>query len=579
VALVGVGAPVQTSFDELGTPLREVDFTVVDLETTGGSPASAQITEVGAVRVRGGQVLGEFQTLVRPTCTIPPFITVLTGITDAAVASAPGIGAVLPAFLEFARGSVLVAHNAPFDVGFLRAGCANLELAWPPFPTLDTVRLARRVLGRDEAPDCRLATLARLFRTGTEPSHRALDDARATVDVLHGLIERVGNLGVHSLEELTNFSSRVPPAVRRKRHLAESLPHAPGVYLFRDARDRVLYVGTSRDLRTRVRSYFTAAETRRRMVEMVGLAARVDHVVCAHALEAQVRELRLIAGQQPPYNRRSRFPERGAYLHLTREAFPRLSVVRAPRHPDGIYVGPFSSPASAREARAALFAALPLRQCTSRLPARPSGRHRSCVLAELGHCGAPCVGGQSRQDYADVVAAAVRAMIADPAPVIEAARARMSRLALEERFEEAAAVRDRVRTFVRGSARAQHRSQLSCLELLVAARPAPGPGPGPWEVAVIRRGRLAGAGVTTPGMAVRASIEAIVATSETVLATAGPAALAEETDVVLRWLAQPGVRLVDSSGAWSSPAFGAQSRWRALDEVPGGWRGAASMPA
>ena len=115
---------VQPSFDELDEPLRDTTFTVVDLETTGGTPGSDSITEIGAVRVRTGEVLGEFQTLVDPGVPIAPFVSVLTGITDSMVCAAPPHRAVLPSFLEFARGSVLVAHNAPFDVGFLRAACA-----------------------------------------------------------------------------------------------------------------------------------------------------------------------------------------------------------------------------------------------------------------------------------------------------------------------------------------------------------------------------------------------------------------------------------------------------------------------
>src|SRR5690606_24028898 len=143
---------------------------------TGGSPADCGITEIGAVKVRGGEVIGEFQTLVRPNTPIPAFITVLTGISNAMVADAPRITSALPAFLEFARGSVLVAHNAPFDVGFLRAACATTGTAWPAFQVLDTARLARRVLSRDEASDCKLSTLARLFRSSTTPNHRALAD-------------------------------------------------------------------------------------------------------------------------------------------------------------------------------------------------------------------------------------------------------------------------------------------------------------------------------------------------------------------------------------------------------------------
>lgn len=319
----------QRSFDELGRALRELTFCVVDLETTGGSAqGGSMITEIGAVKVRGGEVLGEFQTLVNPRTQIPAFIAVLTGISNTMVADAPSIESALPAFLEFAAGCVLVAHNAPFDVGFLRYFADQQGRPWPRFEVLDTAKLARRVVTRDETPNCKLSSLAKVFDSATTPNHRALADARATVDVLHGLMERLGGLGVHTLEELQTFSARVTPAQRRKRHLAEGLPHAPGVYLFRDEGQRVLYIGTSRDLRSRVRSYFTASETRSRMGEMVGIASSVDGIECATPLEAEVRELRLIAEHKPRYNRRSRFPERVHFVKLTREPWPRLSLVR-----------------------------------------------------------------------------------------------------------------------------------------------------------------------------------------------------------------------------------------------------------
>src|SRR6478672_10627323 len=260
---VGAGAygrgmtMVQGTFDDLGTPLSSVTFVVVDLETTGGSPAECGITEIGAVKVCGGEVVGEFQTLVNPGGPIPTFISVLTGITDAMVAGSPRIESALPAFLEFAAGSVLVAHNAGFDISFLKAAARRVGAPWPGFPVLDTLQLARQLVVRDESPNHRLSSLAQVFGSTTAPDHRALHDARATVDVLHGLIERVGNLGVQTLEELSSYSSRVTPSQRRKRFLADPLPSAPGVYLFKDGSDRVLYVGTSRDIRTRVRTYFT----------------------------------------------------------------------------------------------------------------------------------------------------------------------------------------------------------------------------------------------------------------------------------------------------------------------------------
>ncbi|MCA1781637.1 MAG: DEDD exonuclease domain-containing protein, partial [Intrasporangiaceae bacterium] len=357
----------------LGTPLAEVTFVVVDLETTGGTPAEAGITEIGAVAVRAGQVVGEFQTLVDPGQALPAFITALTGITSSMLAGAPRLRAALPTFFDFVRSqgptAAWVAHNASYDMSFLRAGARLLEVPLPDLPVLDTVHLARQLLGRDEVRNHRLGTLAAHFGAHTTPDHRALHDARATVDVLHGLIERVGNRGVDTLEELRGYSARVPSEVRRKRSLAATLPSAPGVYVFRDAQGSALYVGTSGDIRRRVTTYFTAGERRARMALMVRLAESVTPVVCATDLEARVREVRLIASESPRFNRRSTRPHKLVWLKLTREHFPRLSIVATVREDGAHYVGPFRSRRRATEAMTALHSVFPLRQCTQSLPA------------------------------------------------------------------------------------------------------------------------------------------------------------------------------------------------------------------
>jgi DNA polymerase-3 subunit epsilon len=188
-----------------------LEFAVVDLETTGWSPEQAAITEIGAVRVRAGARRGEFvrqgefASLVNPGTPVPPGIADLTGITDWMLAAAPRLGTVLPGLLDFAKGCVLVAHNAPFDLGFLVAGCGDLGLAWPGFTVLDTVMLARRVMDPDEVPDCKLSTLAGFFGARTAPNHRALADARATADVLSWLIRRLAHRGIRTLRQLSTW--------------------------------------------------------------------------------------------------------------------------------------------------------------------------------------------------------------------------------------------------------------------------------------------------------------------------------------------------------------------------------------
>jgi DNA polymerase-3 subunit epsilon len=561
----------QTTIDDLGTPLSEVTFVVVDLETTGGSPADCGITEVGAVKVRGGEVVGELATLVNPGHSIPPFIAALTGITDSMVASAPRIEQVLPAFLEFSRGTVLVAHNAGFDISFLKAATARCGLAWPGNQVLDTVRLARYALARDEVRNHKLSTLARHLGASVTPTHRAFDDARATVDVLHALLGRLGNHGITSLEDLGTFTARVSLAQRRKRHLAEAVPHAPGVYVFNGPGGEVLYVGTSRDLRKRVRSYFTASETRTRMAEMVQLATSVTPIVCATTLEAQVRELRLIAQHKPPYNRRSRHPERAPWVKLTVEPFPRLSIVRTVRddvHAGATYLGPFSSTAAAEQAVAALHEAFPLRQCTPRLPATPSASARACVLAEIGRCGAPCTGEQARDDYVRLVQQVSATMKRDAAPLADTLLARIRALSDQQRFEDAATVRDRLTAFVRGAHRTQRLAPLAATPELVAARRHPEEGG--WEIVLVRHGRLAGTTRSPRGADPMPYVEALRQQGEVVLPVPGPAPAAhpEETEKVLRWLEQPGVRLVHLEGEWSCPTGGAGSVRIRLDDDP-----------
>lgn len=555
----------QRSFDELGRPLRDLTFTVVDLETTGGSAkGGSMITEIGAVQVRGGEVLGEFQTLVNPHTEIPAFIAVLTGISNAMVAGSPSIESALPSFLEFAAGTVLVAHNAPFDVGFLKHFAELQGRPWPKFEVLDTARLARRVITRDDAPNCKLSSLAVAFNSTTTPDHRALSDARATVDVLHGLMERLGGLGVHTLEEIQTFTSRVSTAQRKKRHLAEALPHAPGVYLFRDDRARVLYIGTSRDLRKRVRSYFTASETRTRIGEMVGLATSVTGIECATPLEAEVRELRLIAEHKPRYNRRSRFPEKVHFIKLTREPWPRLSLVRRVLDDDADYLGPFSSKKTAEGSLAALHDTFPVRQCSGRMAQQPSAP--PCVLAEMGRCLSPCDGSVDATTYAALVRQLRDSLLHRPDEVVETINARMASLADLERFEEAGVHRDRLASFIRAAARTQRLSALTgCGEVVAGRRE----DDGRWAVHVIRFGRLAAAGVIPSGTDAHLFVAQLSASAETVASAPGPvpAASAEETEKVLRWLESPGIRLIDVEGEWTCPVAGARRHLALHDAV------------
>lgn len=432
---------IQRSFDDLGTPLIDQTFVVFDLETTGGSPTESQITEIGGVKVQGGLIVGEFQTLVDPLEPIPPAITMLTGITNSMVEQAPTLSEVLPAFLEWIGDAALVAHNAAFDVGFLKAACRRAFEPEPKNPVICTVRLAKRLV-RDEVPNLKLSTLATAFGSRYLPTHRALDDARATVEVFHTLLERCGQWGIAHTEELLWFQSVRGHPAYKKAQLFDTLPNARGVYRFLGPNDEVLYVGKAADLRTRVRSYF--GDERRRIGDLLREFERVDHVLAATDLDASVLEARMIRTLHPPHNRAQRGRGASWWLTLTDEPFPRLARTRTQR--DGA-IGPLSS-RQADTVREALEEGTPLRTCTDKIRRKPT-RTASCVRGQLGSCVAPCIDPEILETYAPIVLAARNAMGGNATPIIEALEERINALSEKDLFEQAASTRDRLGALVR----------------------------------------------------------------------------------------------------------------------------------
>jgi len=435
---------VQRSFDDLGTPLSQVTFCVIDLETTGGSPQECGITEIGAVKVRCGEVLGTFQTMVNPGQAIPPEITILTGITQAMVLPAPRIESVLPTLCEFMEGTVVVGHNVRFDTGFIDAALLRSGRARLAHPIVDTCALARRLV-REEVPNCKLSTLAAQFRLDHKPSHRALDDALATCDLLHVMLERAASWGVMGLEDLLALPKLVNHPQAAKLSLTKHLPRTGGVYLFRGERNEVLYVGKAANLRSRVRSYFSG-DDRRKVSALLRETQRIDFQSTATKVEAAVLEVRLIHIHSPRYNHQVKRWRSYAYLKLTlTEEFPRLSVVRTARDDGNLYLGPLPSTAVARLVADAIECASPLRRC-----ARKVRRNRTldddtgpCSAAQLGVAMCPCTGQLTAAQYAPVVAEVVHALTVDPARLVTRLQDRMLDLAAVERYEEAANVRDR----------------------------------------------------------------------------------------------------------------------------------------
>ncbi|PWU17919.1 MAG: hypothetical protein C5B48_15375 [Candidatus Rokuibacteriota bacterium] len=454
--------------------LDEAEFVVFDLETTGLSAERNRICEVGAVRVQALELVDSFQSLVNPGVPLPDPVARLTGLREEELRQAPSVSNVVARFVRFSGDAVLVAHNARFDQGFLERQLQwhqTRRLAEPP---LCTAALARRLLeGRLRRVS--LASLVEFFGVPTRPCHRALPDAEATAQVLIHLIGLAQELGARRLSELRTLAAPRKRRVYGKRSLAHGAPTRPGVYVFRDQHDQVLYVGRARELRARLRSYFRS-ERQRPSVEAALLALqRIEWRVLGSEFEAALEELRLIRELQPPANSRSRRSDGGVYL---RRRGDEVVVTKSPTE-----LGPIGS-----RRRAALAA---------RSLARASPEELDQLLG-----GAP----------------------------LPRLRKRLADLAESLRYEEAARLRDRISALEHVLERLQRLQRLRQTDACVIA-PALEPG---WRTAFFVRGGLIRARrFLPPGPGALMEIHAGLVLSRAVPDTAGPLSAEQAEDMLL----------------------------------------------
>ena len=523
---------LQRSFDDLGTPLSAITFCVVDLETTGGSPAESAITEIGAVKVRCGEVQGTFQTLVNPGQPVPAFIRLLTGLSDQMLRDAPSIEQVLPAWIEFARDSVLVAHNARFDTSFLNAALMRLDYPAMTNRVIDTAALARKTLA-GEVPNNKLDTLARYLRCAHQPTHRAYADALATTDVLHHLIERASGWGVTTLEDLLALSFTRMDATMSKIRLTDDFPNAIGVYRFKASGNRTLYVGKATDLRSRVRSYFYG-DPRRQIRNLLRETQTITFETHASTLEAEIAEARAIARELPPYNRAGK--KRGAwYLKLALRKNPRLSAARSPKEDGALYIGPFSGQKTVRLLIDAVQSGTSLHRCCD------PKKCGSSAHDQMGACSVHAL-----NDRLAEIRLVASAFTYDHGLICGRLAQRLKRLAAQERFEEAEELRRRAALLERVLAtNAEVQGLLHAREIVLSVAD---------RLVLIRYGQLSGSCERGPDQS--ASLERLRGRGTVRDVTCFvPPEVDREARVISSWLRRHAAEaeVVSVEGAWALP--------------------------
>jgi DNA polymerase III subunit epsilon len=412
--------------------LGEAPYVVFDVETTGSAAGKGgAITEFGALKLVGGEVVDQFSTLVNPGRPIDPFVVRLTGITDRMVSDAPSISEVMPRFEEFVEGCVLVGHNVHFDCSFVIAARGGTPL---PNEVLDTLKLARCLV--PGLKRYRLSSLVSHFGVRQAPNHRALSDAAATTEVFRKLLKLLGSAGINSVGEALTIRGgrgRIKP---QKQHLASGVPHTPGVYYFLDKHGTTLYVGKAKDLKARVRTYFNGGDGRRKVGRLVEEVAEVRVRETESELHALILEAREIRRLLPRYNSVGRDDKASWFIRLDLgDSYPVPERV-SENTPKStlIHLGPYRSAGILDTCIEALGRIFPLKRC--------SGDGEVCFYGQMGRC-APCMG-MDEQEYRERVVDELVALLRGEGgeEYLRALVRERERLAAGLEFEAAARLRD-----------------------------------------------------------------------------------------------------------------------------------------
>jgi DNA polymerase-3 subunit epsilon len=320
--------------------LLDAPLAIVDLETTGASASWDRITEIAVIEVDGGEISGEWSTLVNPQTAIPPAIQALTGITNDMVADAPTFAELARDLHERLAGRVVVAHNARFDYGFLRQAFEREGIRYTA-RTLCTVKLSRRLYPGHARHN--LDSLIARHGLHCRARHRALGDADAVWQFLRVAAAEHGAEALADTARLVARQPSLPAHIGRES--IDAVPEAPGVYLFFGDGDAPLYVGKSVSMRSRVLSHFADDLRSPREMQLAREVRRIDWQRTAGELGALLREAELVKALTPVFNRRLRranelcgFVREGASLRLAgageidADAVPQLYGVFRSRH-------------------------------------------------------------------------------------------------------------------------------------------------------------------------------------------------------------------------------------------------------
>lgn len=298
-------------------------FAIVDIETTGSHANANGITEIAIYIHDGEKVVDEYQTLINPKQDIPVFIQSLTGISNEAVKHAPTFEEVAADIFSFLDQKIFVAHNVNFDYSFV-----NHHLKKEGFTLnskkLCTVRLARKIL--PGFPSYSLGKLCRSLNIKIENRHRAAGDALATTTLFKMMLDADEHQYIEEALKAKAKEEALPPYISRLA--LEGIPRQPGVYYFKDKKDKIIYVGKAKNLYKRILSHFSNNDTHKNKQDFLREIRKISHQVCGTELQALILENIEIKRLWPEKNRAAKHPEKrfALYQYEDQNGYKRLAI-------------------------------------------------------------------------------------------------------------------------------------------------------------------------------------------------------------------------------------------------------------
>lgn len=387
----------QLSFESSGQILFNTPFVVIDCETTGVSPDYDAITEIAAITICSGEQIGSFHSLVNPERKLSDHIIRLTSITNEELVGAPTISQVIPSLLEFIGDKIIIGHNVKFDIGFINSALRRHSYQTLANNHIDTLTISRKLL-MNEVRNFKLSTLAQYIKSENQPTHRAYADVLATIDLFHHLIERSSSLGVKGVNDFIKIPSKRNRSRYSKRVIAKDAPSKPGIYMF-TAKDQILYIGKSRNIKERLRSYFISDE-RSKISKLISSAEKIEYIVTPTATEARILELRALQLYRPEYNRADLNESKFHYLALDQDdEIPKLRLQKYNRKTaHQLIYGPFTTRNSALEFKDTLQFLFGLRNCSDLVCQDMKRPLVPCINSLQGMHSCFCFGDMSDKD-------------------------------------------------------------------------------------------------------------------------------------------------------------------------------------